>query len=54
VIPALATFVACLAVSLETGILIGLLIDFMFILYHAARPKISLKKLTVSDSTFPN
>ncbi|KAJ3624013.1 hypothetical protein MTP99_017671 [Tenebrio molitor] len=51
VIPALATFVACLAVSLQTGILIGLLIDFMFILYHAARPKISLKKLTSREGT---
>ncbi|KAJ3645328.1 hypothetical protein Zmor_022994 [Zophobas morio] len=45
-IPGLATFVACLALPLEYGILIGIGINLMFILYHAARPKISVEKLT--------
>ncbi|RZC42093.1 sodium-independent sulfate anion transporter [Asbolus verrucosus] len=44
-IPGLATFIACLVLPLEYGILIGIGINLMFILYHAARPKISVEKL---------
>ncbi|XP_078046420.1 epidermal stripes and patches [Augochlora pura] len=45
-IPGVATFVACLLLQLEIGILCGIGINIMFILYHAARPKISVEKLT--------
>ncbi|XP_076648909.1 epidermal stripes and patches [Halictus rubicundus] len=44
-IPGVATFVACLLLQLEIGILCGIGINIMFILYHAARPKISVEKL---------
>ena len=44
-IPGLATFVACLVLQLEIGILCGIGINILFILYHAARPKISVEKL---------
>ncbi|XP_012255327.1 sodium-independent sulfate anion transporter isoform X2 [Athalia rosae] len=44
-IPGIATFVACLVLQLEIGILVGIGINVMFILYHAARPKISVEEL---------
>jgi len=46
-IPGLATFVACLALPLEIGILVGIGLNMAFILYHAARPKLSVEILTV-------
>ncbi|XP_076633194.1 epidermal stripes and patches [Colletes latitarsis] len=45
-IPGLGTFIACLLLKLEIGILCGIGINIIFILYHAARPKISAEKLT--------
>ncbi|XP_017790276.1 PREDICTED: sodium-independent sulfate anion transporter-like [Habropoda laboriosa] len=45
-IPGLGTFIACLVLQLEIGILCGIGINILFILYHAARPKISVEKLT--------
>lgn len=44
-----ATFIACLVLALEIGILIGVGINLLFILYHAARPKISVEKLQVRE-----
>ncbi|CAK9814457.1 Sodium-independent sulfate anion transporter [Anthophora plagiata] len=44
-IPGLGTFIACLVLQLEIGILCGIGINILFILYHAARPKISVEKL---------
>ncbi|XP_015595529.1 sodium-independent sulfate anion transporter isoform X1 [Cephus cinctus] len=44
-IPGLGTFIACLVLQLEIGILCGIGINVLFILYHAARPKISVEKL---------
>ncbi|KAJ8928374.1 hypothetical protein NQ314_019105 [Rhamnusium bicolor] len=44
------TFIACLVLALEIGILVGVGINLLFILYHAARPKISVEKLRVSES----
>nr|CAI5846377.1 unnamed protein product [Callosobruchus analis] len=35
------TFIACLVLALEIGILVGVGINLLFILYHAARPKIT-------------
>ncbi|XP_011144186.1 sodium-independent sulfate anion transporter isoform X2 [Harpegnathos saltator] len=45
-IPGLGTFIACLVLQLEIGILCGVGLNIIFILYHAARPKISVEKLT--------
>ncbi|XP_012273591.1 sodium-independent sulfate anion transporter [Orussus abietinus] len=45
-IPGLGTFIACLVLQLEVGILCGVGLNVLFILYHAARPKISVEKLT--------
>ncbi|XP_058806506.1 sodium-independent sulfate anion transporter-like isoform X2 [Phymastichus coffea] len=44
-IPGLGTFVACLVLQVELGIAIGVAVNVLFILYHAARPKISVEKL---------
>ncbi|XP_030758674.1 sodium-independent sulfate anion transporter-like isoform X2 [Sitophilus oryzae] len=43
---AIVTFVSCLILPLEQGILVGIGINLVYILYHAARPKISVEKLT--------
>lgn len=42
-IPGFATFVACLVLPLQFGILVGIGINILFILYHAARPKITIE-----------
>ncbi|CAG9773668.1 unnamed protein product [Ceutorhynchus assimilis] len=46
-----ATFIACLVLPLELGILIGIGLNVLFILYHAARPKISIEKLSTNEGT---
>uniref|UniRef100_U5EHL8 Putative sulfate/bicarbonate/oxalate exchanger sat-1 n=1 Tax=Corethrella appendiculata TaxID=1370023 RepID=U5EHL8_9DIPT len=50
-IPGLGTFIACLACPLEIGILFGVGLNVVFILYHAARPKISVETLTSPGGT---
>lgn len=47
-IPFLTTVLCCLFISLEKGILIGIGVNLLFILYAAARPKIKFttEKLT--------
>ncbi|KAK9883788.1 hypothetical protein WA026_001983 [Henosepilachna vigintioctopunctata] len=47
-IPAAATFLACLLLRLEVGIVIGISINVMFLLYQSARPSIRVEKLTTS------
>jgi len=47
-IPGLAAFFACLIFPLEIGILFGIGINVVFILYHAARPKIRIEYLATS------
>lgn len=48
-IPGIGTFIGCLVLQLEIGILVGIGINILFILYHAARPKIAVESATVSD-----
>lgn len=50
-IPGMAAFIACLVLPLELGILAGIAINVIFILYHAARPKISIEFLSTSAGT---
>lgn len=42
----MATFIACLLLPLEYGIIIGVGLNLLFILYHAARPKILVERAT--------
>lgn len=44
-IPGIAAFIACLALPIEYGILVGIGLNILFILYHAARPKIHMDQL---------
>lgn len=50
-IPGVGTFVLCLTLPLELGILSGVVVNIIFILYHAARPKFSVEMLKVSFLT---
>ncbi|XP_049869264.1 sodium-independent sulfate anion transporter [Pectinophora gossypiella] len=44
-VPGIGTFVLCLTLPLELGILTGVIVNIIFILYHAARPKFSVEML---------
>ena len=46
-IPTFATFLFCLIIGVEYGILIGVAINIMFLLYPSARPKIHVEKCLV-------
>ncbi|ALC47618.1 maker244 [Drosophila busckii] len=48
-IPGLSAFFACLVMPLQLGILVGIGINVIFILYQAARPKLSIETLTTSS-----
>ncbi|XP_037952180.1 sodium-independent sulfate anion transporter [Teleopsis dalmanni] len=48
-IPGIAAFIACLVLPLQIGILVGIGINVVFILYHAARPKLRVETLTTSN-----
>lgn len=43
-VPGLCTFVACLFLPLEVGVLVGVGLDLASILYRAARPEISVRE----------
>lgn len=45
-IPACATFLSCLFIRLELGIVIGIGINVLFLLYASARPSVRVEKLT--------
>jgi len=49
-IPTFATFVTCLVIAVEYGILIGVGINLLFLLYPSARPTVHVEKSTVSFS----
>lgn len=49
-IPGLVTFIACLALPLEIGIMLGVGVNMAFILHSAARPKLNIEHLTVSSN----
>ncbi|KAI5728224.1 hypothetical protein M8J77_013161 [Diaphorina citri] len=43
-IPALATFLSCLLIRIEIGMLIGVSINVLFLLYASARPRVTVEK----------
>ena len=43
-----ATFVLCLAIGVEYGILVGVAINIVFLLYPSARPSVHVEQNTVS------
>ncbi|ALC47952.1 Esp [Drosophila busckii] len=48
-LPGIGTFLACLVLPLEFGILIGICINVVFILYNVARPKLSTELFTTQS-----
>lgn len=48
-VPGIGTFVLCLTLPIELGILTGVIVNIIFILYHAARPKFSVEMLKVRN-----
>ncbi|XP_054282437.1 sodium-independent sulfate anion transporter-like [Macrosteles quadrilineatus] len=44
-IPAAATFLSCLLIRLELGIVIGISINVIFLLYASARPSVNVERL---------
>ncbi|XP_015838375.2 sodium-independent sulfate anion transporter isoform X2 [Tribolium castaneum] len=49
-VPFLTTLLCCLFISLEYGILIGIGVNLLFVLYASARPKLTITKEKISDS----
>ncbi|XP_018575202.1 sodium-independent sulfate anion transporter-like [Anoplophora glabripennis] len=50
-IPAVATFLSCLFLRLEIGIVIGIGINVIFLLYATARPSVHVEKVTGSSGS---
>lgn len=48
-IPTIATFVLCLGVGVELGIIIGVGINLVLLLYPSARPTVSVEKLSTTS-----
>lgn len=49
-IPACTTFVCCLFLRLEIGIVVGVGINLIFLLYATARPSVKVEKISVSPT----
>nr|CAD7202855.1 unnamed protein product [Timema douglasi] len=47
-IPFIATFFGCLFISLDYGIVVGILVNVSFILYKSARPNTHIKRLKIN------
>ncbi|XP_050432444.1 sodium-independent sulfate anion transporter-like isoform X2 [Adelges cooleyi] len=45
-IPCLVTFIGCLLLRIEIGVMIGICVDMAAILYHAARPQVTVQVKT--------
>ncbi|XP_018794273.1 PREDICTED: sodium-independent sulfate anion transporter-like [Bactrocera latifrons] len=48
-IPGLGAFIACIVLPIQIGILVGMTINVVFILYSAARPKLRIETLEASN-----
>jgi MFS superfamily sulfate permease-like transporter len=46
-VPGFLTLIACLALGVELGIVIGVAVDIAFLLYFSARPGIKVERLQV-------
>lgn len=49
-VPTFATFLLCLAIGVEYGILVGVAINILFLLYPSARPTLYIEKKNVSTN----
>uniref|UniRef100_A0A146M5W7 Sodium-independent sulfate anion transporter n=1 Tax=Lygus hesperus TaxID=30085 RepID=A0A146M5W7_LYGHE len=48
-VPLIATLLTCLFFGLEYGMLVGITVNLLFILYHSARPSVSVQWIWVQD-----
>lgn len=53
-IPMFVTFLFCLIIGVEYGILLGVGINLMFLLYPSARPTVHIDKCTVGSKNSNN
>lgn len=53
-IPTFATFILCLIIGVEYGILVGVAINIVLLLYPSARPSVRVEKSTVIISVYKN
>ncbi|CAG0917739.1 unnamed protein product [Notodromas monacha] len=51
-VPFLATFLSCIFLGLEFGVLIGVVVDVLILLYYSARPELSVSIEEVSGCRF--
>lgn len=49
-IPTVVTFVLCLLIGVEYGILVGVAINIIILLYPSARPSVTVEKASVNSS----
>lgn len=47
IIPAVVTFAACLLLRLELGIVVGIAVNLLFLLYASARPAVRISSALV-------
>ncbi|XP_077294159.1 sodium-independent sulfate anion transporter-like [Arctopsyche grandis] len=48
-VPLFGTFVSCLFIGVEIGILIGIAIDIVILLYYNSRPKLRIERITLAS-----
>jgi len=46
-VPGFLTLIACLAIGVELGIVIGVAVDIAFLLYFSARPGVQVQRVQV-------
>ncbi|XP_063916375.1 sodium-independent sulfate anion transporter-like isoform X2 [Zophobas morio] len=51
-VPFFVTLAACLLLSIEIGILVGVCVDIIFVLYGAARPKVLIEKMNENGANY--
>lgn len=51
IIPAVVTFTACLVTRLEIGIVLGIAVNLLFLLYASARPAVKVTHAVVRTET---
>lgn len=48
-LPGIVTFLFCLGISVEVGLVLGVFVDLAFLIYRAARPGITVEKLSTAS-----
>ncbi|XP_022188854.2 sodium-independent sulfate anion transporter [Nilaparvata lugens] len=51
-LPVAVTFFSCLLLGVEVGLLIGILMDLAFLLYHTAKPSINVERVVDTNCSY--